>query len=219
MAGAGGFEPPNAGSKVRCLSHLATPQERTRSSRRSPGGATRSPPPGSCSGPLPTPRPGEAAPLDFAAAEEGRPWLAPWDRSPALARPPTGGDDPSLWRLTVLAAERLRLGPGDVRLVGWTGEELPGVDVSPRAAQRTLRTVVLVHLRRGPLPVARQTNHFLLPGMRRELRRSEVRFSSRLCLLLLRCHRFSLATLDASSFRTYICPCVSVAQIRPRFAS
>ena len=26
MAGAGGFEPPNAGTKNRCLNHLATPQ-------------------------------------------------------------------------------------------------------------------------------------------------------------------------------------------------
>ena len=26
MAGAGGFEPPNTGTKNRCLNHLATPQ-------------------------------------------------------------------------------------------------------------------------------------------------------------------------------------------------
>ena len=30
MAGAGGFEPPNAGTKNRCLNHLATPQQAAR---------------------------------------------------------------------------------------------------------------------------------------------------------------------------------------------
>jgi hypothetical protein len=89
---------------------------------------------------------GAGSPLQFAAASRGRPWLEQWEE-----RPPTLGAV-SLWRLTHLASEQLRLERGEMRLVGWTDDELPGMAVKPRANQRTLRTMVLVHLRPGPLP-------------------------------------------------------------------
>jgi hypothetical protein len=44
------------------------------------------------------------------------------------------------------------LGVGDVRLVGWTGDELPGIQFSPVAAQNASRTLIVCHLRRGPWP-------------------------------------------------------------------
>ena len=54
-----------------------------------------------------------------------------------------------------LATQRLRLRPGDVRLIGWTDYEPPGLTLSPTAAQTTIRTLVLCHLRRGAIPAAR----------------------------------------------------------------
>jgi hypothetical protein len=54
-----------------------------------------------------------------------------------------------------LAVERLAMGRGDVRLVGWTDEVLPGMDISPHAPQNRTYTLDLAHLQRGELPPAR----------------------------------------------------------------
>jgi hypothetical protein len=58
----------------------------------------------------------------------------------------------NLGRLADLALRRMQLGVGDVRLVGWTSEELAGIQFSPVAAQNDSRTLVVCHLRRGSLP-------------------------------------------------------------------
>ena len=58
-------------------------------------------------------------------------------------------------RLARLAADRLRLLPGDVRLIGWTDQKLPGMKIRPEAPQNVTYTLVLAHLARGPLPPAR----------------------------------------------------------------
>jgi hypothetical protein len=65
-----------------------------------------------------------------------------------------GGDsgEINLGRLADLALRRMVMGVGDVRLVGWTSEDLPGIQFSPVAAQNASRTLVVCHLRRGPLP-------------------------------------------------------------------
>jgi hypothetical protein len=60
----------------------------------------------------------------------------------------------TLGRLFELACQPRGLGAGDVRLVGWTDQELPGLAISPKASQQVLRTMVLVHLKRGKLPKA-----------------------------------------------------------------
>jgi hypothetical protein len=39
------------------------------------------------------------------------------------------------------------LNDGDLRLVGWTDQQVPGVSIRPRASQETFRTFVLAHLR------------------------------------------------------------------------
>jgi hypothetical protein len=58
----------------------------------------------------------------------------------------------SIGRLMDLASQQLRLREGDVRLVGWTDQELPGVTYRPRASQSLVRMLVLAHLRQGDLP-------------------------------------------------------------------
>ena len=55
--------------------------------------------------------------------------------------------DISLGSLFDLVSERLTLAPGEVRLVGWTEQDLTGLDVSPDASQKQTKTMVLVHLR------------------------------------------------------------------------
>jgi hypothetical protein len=93
-------------------------------------------------------------------------WLPQWDRVSILAH--RGGvvsEDPNqsedklvgirLTRLARLAADRLRLLPGDVRLVGWTEQRLPGMKISPEAPQNRTYTLVLAHLARGTLPAVR----------------------------------------------------------------
>jgi len=45
------------------------------------------------------------------------------------------------------AAKDLRqLQPGETRLIGWTEQDLPGMEFSPAANQRTIRTLILAHL-------------------------------------------------------------------------
>jgi hypothetical protein len=93
-------------------------------------------------------------------------WLEDWERVPMLAaahdRPGTDGEEQStaksrirLTALTRLAADRLRLLPGDVRLIGWTDERLPGMKIRPDAPQNRTYTLVLAHLARGSLPDAK----------------------------------------------------------------
>jgi hypothetical protein len=65
------------------------------------------------------------------------------------------GGQLTLGRLFDLASRQAKLSPGDVRLIGWTNEDPPGLSIRPRASQEAVRTMVLVHLRRGPLPPAR----------------------------------------------------------------
>lgn len=80
-------------------------------------------------------------------------WPKPW-RNTSVFGEPSGGDDRSLrlTRLARLAVRQLALRPGDSRLIAWSDEELPGVQISPSAAQQVVSTFVLAHLKRSPLP-------------------------------------------------------------------
>jgi hypothetical protein len=69
------------------------------------------------------------------------------------AKPPDGVL--SLRRLLQLAEDPRSLGPDDVRLVAWYDEGLPGVEADPRAPQARRKTLVLVNLRFGERPAAR----------------------------------------------------------------
>lgn len=64
------------------------------------------------------------------------------------------GDDMGIQELMELAAWGTALRPGDVRLVAWTDDTLAGLSIVPQASQSRIRTVVLIHLRYGPLPPA-----------------------------------------------------------------
>ncbi|MFV1965002.1 MAG: hypothetical protein ACC628_06235 [Pirellulaceae bacterium] len=61
----------------------------------------------------------------------------------------------SLGQLIELASKGLRLGRGEMRLVAWTDQELPGMTIRPDAAQVTRRTMVLVHLNASEMPKPR----------------------------------------------------------------
>jgi hypothetical protein len=97
--------------------------------------------------------------------ETGRPiglqypavWLPEWSKTQAFALSESSlldGDKGRirLTSLTRLAVQQLRLLPGDVRLVAWTDERLPGLGIQPEAPQNRMYTLVLAHLARGPLP-------------------------------------------------------------------
>jgi hypothetical protein len=109
--------------------------------------------------------PNTSAPLAFAALpvpQEGQPpslWLSQWSKSAVLSMP-TGNSAEErgqirLTRLARLAVDQLQLLRGDVRLVGWTDEDLAGMQISPHAPQNKTYTLVLAHLVRGDLPLAR----------------------------------------------------------------
>jgi hypothetical protein len=55
----------------------------------------------------------------------------------------------SLKSLIELAEETHDMNDGDVRLVAWTEDELPGVKIEPSSSQQRHAALVLVHLRRG----------------------------------------------------------------------
>ena len=86
-------------------------------------------------------------------------WLPQWNGSAVLTQ--SSGDSSQekgqvrLTRLARLAAEQLQLMKGDVRLVGWTDELLPGMQIVPEAPQNKMYTLVVAHLVRGELPLVR----------------------------------------------------------------
>jgi hypothetical protein len=86
--------------------------------------------------------PGQAVKLSFQGVESAKAYL---DTASEEARQ-------TLPRLLDLACHDAALRAGAVRLVAWTSQSLPGLDIRPLASQESLRTLVLVHLRRQPLP-------------------------------------------------------------------
>jgi hypothetical protein len=92
-------------------------------------------------------------------------WLKQWNETDIFASPgapPRSDADAAadktrirLTRLARLATEQLRLLPGDVRLIGWTNQRLPGMRIRPEAPQNAMYTLVLAHLARGDLPPVR----------------------------------------------------------------
>ena len=89
---------------------------------------------------------GASTPLDFRDSERRR--------SLETTDDPLAGKL-SLQRLMELVENADVLRPGDVRMVGWTPERLPGVTIRPAASQAMSRTLVLAHLRFGAWPAPR----------------------------------------------------------------
>jgi hypothetical protein len=97
-----------------------------------------------------------SAQISFKPLADNTGWLPEWNKSPVFAG--ESADEKGrvrLTRLARLAVERLRLMPGDVRLVAWTDEQLAGLAITPHAPQNTTHTLVLAHLVRGDLPLVR----------------------------------------------------------------
>jgi hypothetical protein len=81
-------------------------------------------------------------------------WVPQWDQSPMMsaAAPAEAENRVRLHRLSQLAAQQLYLQPGEMRLIAWTDDEIPGLQIVPSAAQNLTYTLVLVHLKNAPLP-------------------------------------------------------------------
>ena len=98
--------------------------------------------------------PGGQTPLAFEPPADRKTLLASWNDSPVTAKDVPDGTL-SLRGLLVLAQEPGGLATGDVRLVGWTERELPGLTVKPTPSQATCRSLIVAHLRRAPLSAPR----------------------------------------------------------------
>jgi hypothetical protein len=99
--------------------------------------------------------PGGLVKLNFSPVNhELTTWVPQWDKSPMMshAAPAEEENRVRLYRLTQLAARQLELLKGEMRLIAWTDETLPGLKIVPSAAQSTTYTLVLVHLKAPPLP-------------------------------------------------------------------
>ena len=83
--------------------------------------------------------------LNFAPATDANVLLTQWEESSTTMNesPP---NEVSLNRFLQLARDPRRLMPGDVKLIGWTDEELGGVELSPSPRQNLARTLVVANL-------------------------------------------------------------------------
>lgn len=87
--------------------------------------------------------------VSFKAWAEARPMLQTnREQSPITANNPPPGTV-SLRSLVRIAEEPFDLVDGDVRLVGWTDEEVPGMSVEPRTPQRQHIAMVVANLQKG----------------------------------------------------------------------
>jgi hypothetical protein len=48
-----------------------------------------------------------------------------------------------------VAQSEVQFQPGDVRLIGWTDAQLPGMEINPHSSQQTMRTLIVAHVRYG----------------------------------------------------------------------
>lgn len=106
--------------------------------------------------------PGAQSSARFSGSAASPTWPKEWDESPVLA--PQGSQsargEVRLHGLARLAATQLKLQEGDARLIAWSSEQLPGLQVLPSAAQKKSYTLIVAHLDRGVLPPpSRDDNH------------------------------------------------------------
>ena len=100
---------------------------------------------------LGTLRPEDGADLRFSRREKnaaGPLWANQRSRSP-LTAVEEGDRELNFRKLVELAEHPERLEPGDVTLVGWLDEEIPGLKIRPAAPQSRRAALVVAHLRYG----------------------------------------------------------------------
>lgn len=107
--------------------------------------------------------------LEQLAAKTSRPLVfTREEQGDAASGGPPGSDAPAaevgidLSGIARLAVRGLRLRPGDVRLVGWLDQPLPGLAVTPTASQTRGRSLLVSHLRYGSLPPPRPDANLLV---------------------------------------------------------
>ncbi len=66
----------------------------------------------------------------------------------------TRAGEVSVGQLVELASQMLALPEGEVRLIAWSDDEIPGMTIRPDAAQVMRRTLFVVHLKRAPMTPA-----------------------------------------------------------------
>ena len=94
---------------------------------------------------------GESNSVRFEPPTSQRALMQQWSESPTMAAR-QGGGDIKLWRVLDQVRDPRRFAVGDVRLIGWTDESLPGLTITPSASQDTIRTLIVVNLRYGDWP-------------------------------------------------------------------
>ncbi|WP_254510545.1 hypothetical protein [Anatilimnocola floriformis] len=110
--------------------------------------------------------------LNFLPTADNHSWVPQWDRSPMMSplAPVEDENHVSLHRLTQHAARQLELFPGEMRLIAWTTEPIPGLRITPASAQSTTYTLVLVHLQRPQLPKPEQDVRLRVDVMQDEVK-------------------------------------------------
>lgn len=101
---------------------------------------------------LGTLQPDAAVPVNFGRQPDSPSGAELWrerrEQSPVTAsRVPSG--QLTLRDLVELAQDTTDLRPGQVRLIGWLDEEVPGLEIDPSAPQAQRATLVIAHLRYG----------------------------------------------------------------------
>jgi len=113
--------------------------------RPSPGGRPGAPAEAAW---LDTIEPGASLLVRFQPAAE-KPWLEARNRSPQTSDASPQGEL-SLRGLVQLAQSAADLEEGEIRLVGWLDEEIPGQTIEPAAPQGRRLAMLVAHLRYGP---------------------------------------------------------------------
>ena len=92
--------------------------------------------------------------LESAAISAAELWKSERDRSPRTAASAAPGEL-NLRGLVTIAQDVAELRPGQIRLVGWLDDELPGLAVAPLASQSRHAALVIAHLDNGQEPMPR----------------------------------------------------------------
>lgn len=90
--------------------------------------------------------PGAELEVTFAKPDDTWSLFDQWNQSRVFS-PNLAEADVSLRHLLNVAKDVRQLKAGDVRLVGWTDQDVKGLQITPEAPQSTLRTLVVGHLK------------------------------------------------------------------------
>jgi hypothetical protein len=97
--------------------------------------------------------PGGQRTVELAPWPDGKPWFKDRDQS-GMTAAGRHEDLLNVRMLVKLAESEPRLSPGGLRLVAWTDEPLPGMEIEPKATQLRFAAVLIAHLEhrfRGPI--------------------------------------------------------------------